>query len=76
MPATPSTAEGPETKSSGARPPGAPRLPHEQDEHADAPHPPRKLIERAEADLAEGQVDTDLRGQAREAFDNARPPRR
>ena len=69
------TSEGPETQSAGARPP-SPRLPHEHDEHADAPQQPRDVIVRAEADVAEGQVDTDLRGQARAVFDKATSTRR
>jgi hypothetical protein len=66
----------PATHSAGARPP-APRLPHEHDEYADAPAPPRQPIIQAERDLAEGQVDTDLRGKAAEVFDRraARRPR-
>ena len=67
-PGTPS--EGPETPSSGARPP-APRLPHEHDEQADASQSPRGVIVQAATDLEEGQVDTDLRGKARETIKNA-----
>lgn len=64
------TSQGPETKSSGARP-AEPRLPHEHDESADAPQPPRGVITQAASDVSEGQVDTDLRGQARETIKNA-----
>jgi len=64
------TPEGPETKSSGARP-AEPRLPHEHDEQADAPQSPRGVIAQAASDLNEGQVDTDLRGKAREVIKNA-----
>ena len=69
------TSEGPETQSAGARPPAV-RLPHEHDEHADAPQEPREVIARAEADIVEGKVDTDLRGQARAVFDKATSTRR
>ena len=64
------TSEGPETKSSGARP-AEPRLPHEHDEQTDAQQAPRGVIEQAATDLHEGQVDTDLRGKARETIRNA-----
>jgi len=64
------TSEGPETGSSGARP-AEPRLPHEHDEQADAQQAPRGVIEQAASDLNEGQVDTDLRGKARETIKNA-----
>ena len=75
MPPTAVSSEGAESKSAGARP-LAPRLPHEHDEHADRPQPPREVIRQAEADVVEGKVDTDLRGTVREAFDNATPTRR
>lgn len=65
----------PATHGAGARPP-APRLPHERDENADPPQPPREPIIQAEADLIEGRQDTDLRSKAREAFENATPRRR
>jgi hypothetical protein len=60
----------PATHSAGARPPAA-RLPHEHDEYADAPAAPRQPIIQAERDLAEGQVDTDLRGAAAGVFDRS-----
>ncbi len=60
----------PATHEAGARPP-APRLPHEHDEYADTPSPPRSPIVQAERDLASGKTDTDLRGMAREVFDRA-----
>jgi hypothetical protein len=61
--------------SAGARPAG-PRLPHEHDENADTPRAPTAPIIQAEADLAEGRQDTDLRGRAREVFDKANAKRR
>lgn len=64
----------PATHEAGARPP-APRLPHEHDEYADRPGAPRAPIVQAERDLADGQVDTDLRGQAAQNFDRV-PGRR
>ena len=64
----------PATHGAGARP-AAPRLPHEHDENADAAQAPRDSMIQAEADLNAGRQDTDLRGKAREAFDNA-PTRR
>ena len=64
------TSEGPETASSGARP-DEPRLPHEHDEQADAAQSPRGVIVQAATDVNEGQVDTDLRGKARETIKNA-----
>ena len=64
------TAEGPETQSSGARP-AEPRLPHEHDEQADPAQRPRDVMVQAADDLKEGQVDTDLRGKARETLKNA-----
>jgi len=64
------TSEGPETKSSGARP-AEPRLPHEHDEQSDAQQSPRGVMVQAATDLEEGQVDTDLRGKARETIKNA-----
>jgi hypothetical protein len=66
---------GSATHAAGARPP-APRLPHEHDENADPPQPPREPIIQAETDLIEGRVDTDLRSKAREAFENAKFRRR
>lgn len=60
----------PATRGAGARP-AAPRLPHEHDENTDPPQTPREPILQAEADLTEGRQDTDLRGKAREVFDNA-----
>jgi hypothetical protein len=60
----------PATHEAGARPP-APRLPHEHDEYADTPSPPRAPIVQAERDLASGRTDTDLRGVTREVFDRA-----
>jgi len=63
-------AEGPETRSSGARP-TEPRLPHEHDQQADAAQRPREVMVQAASDLQEGQVDTDLRGEARETIKNA-----
>ena len=60
----------PATHGAGARP-AAPRLPHEHDENADAAQPPRETMIQAEADLNAGLQDTDLRGKAREVFDNA-----
>jgi hypothetical protein len=60
----------PATHEAGARPP-APRLPHEHDEYADTPSPPRAPIVQAERDLASGKTDTDLRGVTREVFDRA-----
>jgi hypothetical protein len=60
----------PATHGAGARP-SAPRLPHEHDENADPPLPPREPIIQAETDLVEGRQDTDLRGKAREVFDDA-----
>ena len=60
----------PATFGAGARP-AAPRLPHEHDENADPPQEPREHIAQAEADLAAGRQDTDLRGKAREVFDRA-----
>ena len=60
----------PATLEAGARP-AAPRLPHEHDENADPPQPPRQPIIQAEHDLAEGQQDTDLRGKAREIIERA-----
>lgn len=73
-PAPTRTAAGvpadPATHSAGARP-AAPRLPHEHDENADASQPPRESMIQAEADLAQGRQDTDLRGKAREVFDAA-----
>ncbi len=56
--------------------PDAPPLPHEHDEHADAPAPPRAPIVQAQRDLAEGRVDTDLRRKASEVFERALTPRR
>ena len=64
----------PATHGAGARP-STPRLPHEHDENTDPPHAPRERIIQAETDLREGQQDTDLRGTAREKFDNANPSR-
>ena len=64
------TGEGPETPSSGARP-TEPRLPHEHDQQADPAQRPREVMKQAATDLEEGQVDTDLRGKARETFKNA-----
>ncbi len=44
------------------RPLSEPALPHERDERPDpAPVPPDPRIEQAARDLADGQVDTDLR---------------
>lgn len=59
------------TQGAGARP-SAPRLPHEHDEHSDTPPPPRDPIIQAEADLAEGQQDTDCRSEAGRVFDGQR----
>ncbi|GIK86436.1 MAG: hypothetical protein BroJett026_19170 [Betaproteobacteria bacterium] len=56
--------------------PDAPPLPHERDEHADTPAPPRAPIVQAQRDLAEGRVDTDLRRKASEVFERALTPRR
>ena len=61
--------------SAGARPAG-PRLPHEHDENADTPRAPTAPIIQAEADLREGQQDTDLRGSARETIEKANGSRR
>lgn len=57
--------------------PAAPRLPHEKDEHTESPHAPRRPIIQAEADLAQGRVDTDRRQDAARVFDKAMqtPPR-
>lgn len=64
---------GPE---SGASPPAA-RLPHENDEHTDVPHAPRRPIIQAEEDLNNGLRDTDRRGDAARVFDEAnREPRK
>lgn len=63
----------PATHEAGVRP-AAPRLPHEHDQHADAPGAPRETMVQAQRDLASGKVDTDLRGKAAEVFDRA--PRR
>lgn len=52
------------THEAGARPSEAARLPHEHDEHADAPAAPRPVIEQAEADVEAGLEDTDCRGSA------------
>lgn len=60
----------PATLGAGARP-AAPRLPHERDENADTPQPPRAPILQAEADILDGQQDTDLRSQAADNFRNA-----
>jgi len=67
-------AESP-APSAGARPAG-PRLPHEHDENADTPRAPTAPIIQAEADLAEGREDTDLRGRARELIEKASGKRR
>jgi hypothetical protein len=46
------------------------KLPHEQDESSkDDPLSPRKVIQRAEQDLAEGMEDTDLYGRTGIVFD-------
>lgn len=65
----------PATHAAGARP-VEPRLPHEHDEYADTPAPPRQPIVQAQRDLASGQVDTDLRRKASEVFDHALRGRR
>jgi hypothetical protein len=39
-----------------------PRLPHERDEHAEAPKAPTRPMRLAHEDLEEGRVDTDCRG--------------
>lgn len=49
----------------------APRLPHERDQYVDPPAPPRRKLEQAERDVAEGKVDTDLRSGAAQVFEQA-----
>jgi hypothetical protein len=64
----------PATHGAGARPPGAPRLPHEHDEYADPPSGPRPVIAQAAEDLEAGLEDTDCRGSAgANAFGNRKP---
>jgi hypothetical protein len=52
------------THRAGARPPGAPRLPHEHDEYADPPSEPRPVITQAQKDVEAGLEDTDCRNNA------------
>jgi hypothetical protein len=63
-------SEGEHGPRSGALPPTA-RLPHDHDEHTDAPHAPRRPIIQAEKDLADGLQDTDRRQDAARVFDEA-----
>lgn len=59
-PQTPPPEES--TTQRGAVAPDGPSLPHERDQQTDATHPqPDPHIRRAARDLAQGQVDTDLR---------------